>query len=237
MSERDQLARSFGAVAETYERARPLYAAAAIEWIGERLPLHGDVLDLGAGTGKLTRQLAAVAASVVAVEPDEAMLAVLERAVPEARALAGSAEAIPLADGVVDVVAVGQAFHWFDLERALAEMHRVLRPGGGIALLWNQLQWPELDEIVRPLRPSVVDDDARARLYATPFFANFEERAFPHHDRVDADIVVERISSISAVIRAAPEVREEALARVRGLVGKGVVDYPMRTLVTVADRV
>ena len=236
MSERQLLARSFGAVAETYERARPLYAEDALTWIGGRLPLHGDVLDLGAGTGKLTRQLAARAASVVAVEPDDAMRAVLARVVPAATALAGSAEAIPLADGAVDVVAVGQAFHWFDLEPALAEMHRVLRPGGGIALLWNELQWRELDEIVRPLRPRVADEDASARLRATSLFQEFAERSFAHRDRVDADIVVERVSSISAVISAEPDVRADALARVRALVGDGAVDYPMRTLVVAARR-
>jgi len=233
VSERERLARSFGSVAATYERARPLYAADALAWVAERLPLHGDVLDLGAGTGKLTRQLLEVAATVRAVEPDDAMRAVLERVVPSATVLAGSAEAIPLPEGSVDVVTAGQAFHWFDLDRALPEMQRVLRPGGGIALLWNELVWEELDALVRPLRPAPRDEG----LPETPLFSIFEERRFPHRDAVDADTVVERVASISAVITAPADVRDELLRNVRALVGDGVVEYPMRTLVLVAERV
>src|SRR6266852_2460351 len=119
---------SFDSVADRYERARPPYADEALAWIAERLPFE-RVLDLAAGTGKLTRQLVARGADVVAVEPGDAMRAVLERIVPEAHALAGSAEAIPLPDASVDAITVGQAFHWFRVPEALVEMHRVLRPG------------------------------------------------------------------------------------------------------------
>ena len=96
------------------------------------------MLDLAAGTGKLTRVLAEHADDVVAVEPLDGMRRVLERRLPHVRVLAGTAEAIPLADGAVDAVFVAEAFHWFDLPRAVAEIARVLRPGGGLAVLWNR---------------------------------------------------------------------------------------------------
>ena len=228
---------SFGRVVDAYEQTRPQYAADAIAHLAGRLPMR-RVLDLGAGTGKLTRQMVPVAESVVAVEPDDDMRAVLERVLPDVESLAGSAEAIPLPDGSVDVVTVAQAFHWFELEAALAEMHRVLRADGGIALLWNEYDWPELNAIVDRLRTrTAVDDDSYERLRATPRFACFEKQTFPHSDRVDADVVVERISSISAVIAAPAADRRRALDDIRALVGDGPVDFPMLTTVIAADRV
>jgi SAM-dependent methyltransferase len=196
------------------------------------------VLDLGAGTGKLTRQLVPLAETVVAVEPDDDMRAMLVRAVPGVESLAGSAEAIPLPDGSVDAITVAQAFHWFDVEPALAEMHRVLRPGGGFALLWNEWDMPELNEIVDRLRtwPSR-DDEGYERLKATVLFENFEEPTFRHADHVDLDIVLERVSSVSAVINAGPDDRTAALAEVRALIGDGPIAFPMTTLVIAADRV
>jgi ubiquinone/menaquinone biosynthesis C-methylase UbiE len=228
---------SFGRAVDVYERARPQYADGAIAQLASRLPM-GRVLDLGAGTGKLTRQLVPVAESVVAVEPDDDMRAMLERVLPDVESHAGSAEAIPLPDASVDVVTVGQAFHWFDLEAALAEMHRVLRPDGGIALLWNEYDWPELNAIVDRLRTaSAVDDDSYERLLATPLFSRFEKHAFAHADRVDADVIVERISSISTVIAAAAADRSEALQDIRALVGDGVAAFPMLTTMITAQRV
>ena len=236
MSDRDTLRLSFDTVAEVYERSRPQYAPASVDWIAARLPLV-DVLDLGAGTGKFTRQLSAVAAHVIAVEPGDEMRRILERIAPHLDVRAGSAEAIPLADGSVDAVTVAQAFHWFDMDAALAEMHRVLRPGGGIALLWNEWE-NQFDELVEPLRPRPAEGhDPNAQLLATSFFARFEERTFPHEDRVDADLVVERLSSISAVIAASPDERDRVLAQARTLVGDGTIRFEMVTRVIAADRV
>jgi ubiquinone/menaquinone biosynthesis C-methylase UbiE len=129
----------FGTVAGEYELARPDYPAEAVSWLGDQLGIGPgrDVLDLGAGTGKLTRQLAALGANVVAVEPDGEMRVELERGTPGVEALAGSAESIPLRDSTVDAITCAQAFHWFDVDRALPEMWRVLRPAGGIGLIWN----------------------------------------------------------------------------------------------------
>ncbi|HEX5028163.1 MAG TPA: class I SAM-dependent methyltransferase, partial [Gaiellaceae bacterium] len=126
---------AFAEVAQAYERGRPSYPDDAVRWlVGERAC---DVVDLGAGTGKLTRILVAHGHRVVAVEPLDAMRSELEAAVPGAHALAGSAEAIPLEDASADVVTSAQAFHWFDHDAALPEIARVLRPDGRIALVWN----------------------------------------------------------------------------------------------------
>jgi SAM-dependent methyltransferase len=130
-------ARSFGSQAARYDRARPSYPAAALD-----LVLPGDratrrILDVGAGTGKLTAALLGRGAEVVAVEPDPQMLAVLAGRLPQVWAVAGSAERIPLRDGSVDAIVVGQAFHWFQRPDADHELARVLRPGGVIGLLWN----------------------------------------------------------------------------------------------------
>src|SRR4051794_16495074 len=138
-------ARSFDSLAEAYERARPGWPAAAIDALVDRLGLGAGsaVLDLAAGTGKLTRLLVPRFATVIAVEPLDGMRAVLERVVPGARALAGTAEAIPLGDASVDAVVASEAFHWFDPEPAVAEMARVLRPGGGVAALYNRYVQPK----------------------------------------------------------------------------------------------
>ncbi|UPZ33451.1 class I SAM-dependent methyltransferase [Streptomyces sp. LRE541] len=127
---------SFGAAAVAYAEHRPDYARAAVRWA--LAPAAGPrVLDLGAGTGKLTATLLALSADTVAVEPDPAMLAELRRSLPEVRALPGSAEAIPLPDGSVDAVLAGNALHWFDMAVAGPEIARVLVPGGILAGLWN----------------------------------------------------------------------------------------------------
>lgn len=131
----ETLAGSFGRVADVYERARPGYPDEAVRWLAGDVPR--DVVDLGAGTGKLTRSLVARGHRVTAVEPSPEMLAQLEAAVPDATAVRGSAESIPLPDGAADVVTVAQAFHWFDQPVALREIARVLRRGGRIALVWN----------------------------------------------------------------------------------------------------
>lgn len=128
-------ASSFGQAAGTYQRGRPGYPESAVEWLVPRRARR--VLDLGAGTGKLTRLLADAGLKVTAVEPSERMREQLTAAVPRARVLAGSAEQIPLDDGSVDAVVVGQAWHWFDPARAIPEAARVLVPGGTLALAWN----------------------------------------------------------------------------------------------------
>jgi len=136
---RRRRASAFGSAAATYAEHRPDYAEAAIRWalepVGLREPLR--VVDVGAGTGKLTAALARLGAEVTAVEPDPRMLAQLRAELPSVRSVPGSAEQIPLPDGSVDAVVAGQAMHWFDLDRAMPEIARVLVPGGVVAGLWN----------------------------------------------------------------------------------------------------
>jgi len=184
---RAQRARSFGRVAAEYERGRPGYPPEAIEWLLGARPL--EVLDLGAGTGKLTRALLDAGHRVTAVEPLDEMRAILSSRLPTARALAGSAEHLPLADASVDAVAVGSAFHWFDESAALAEIARVLRPRGVLGLLGNAFEvsspWvARVREILGPPAierpghwPSVMDLGER--------FAEIEDREFPHEQRID----------------------------------------------------
>jgi ubiquinone/menaquinone biosynthesis C-methylase UbiE len=241
VSERDRYRLSFGSVAEAYERARPLYSLEALEWLRERLPLR-RVVDVGAGTGKLTRQLAAAGADVVAVEPDGDMRAVFSRVLPEIELLDGSAEELPLRDASVDVAAAAQAFHWFDLERALPELHRVIRPGGGIAVVWNE--WDDDDELMRSLneivkrrRPSaIVASGDEHPLTGSPLFENRELRKFVHMETIDTDTVVERVSSVSAIVNLPPDERERVLGDVRALFGDGPVRFQLVTIAAAADR-
>lgn len=209
-------ARSFDGVAEQYERARPEYADAGVDWFLDRLGLApgSRALDLAAGTGKLTRQLVQRGLDVVAVEPGDEMRAVLERVLPEVEALAGTAEAIPLSDASVDVITVGQAFHWFDREAALAEMARVLRPGGGVALLWNR--WDEedpllshVDRLLREIRAPAARDDA--------FPLEHEHREFRQLRPMTVDAIIEWVGSTSGWVNASREKQRELEAEIRRL--------------------
>jgi SAM-dependent methyltransferase len=230
VSERDRFARSFGPVADAYERNRPLYAEAAVDWIAHRLPLR-DVLDLAAGTGKLTRQLLARGANVVAVEPDPDMRATFRRVVPGVDILDGRAEAIPLADGAVDVVTVGQAFHWFDRDDALGEMHRVTRPGGGFALLWNRWSGDDpilaqLDEVLADRRPSFAREPVEG-----------EVRTFEQRRHMAREEIVGWAESSSAFVNAPRDVQERMRARMHEIVGGPEVEVVVPTIVVVVERV
>ena len=138
-----RFATAFSGAAEEYERGRPGYPGEAIASLAKELGLEpgATVIDLAAGTGKLTRELAGRFECVIAIEPLEEMREQLARIVPGAQALAGSAERMPVGDGCADAVFVAQAFHWFDGPVALAEIARVLRPRGGLALIWNTTPW------------------------------------------------------------------------------------------------
>lgn len=232
--------RPFELVADLYERARPEYPVDAIAWLAEQLDLRQGrtVLDLGAGTGKLTRALVATGADVIAIEPGDAMRAELVRAVPEAQAVRGAAEDIPLPDASLDAITVGQAFHWFRHDEALPELHRVLRPGGGVVLLWNSRdQDSPLQRTVNNLIATLVPPKravafgSSARLAESDLFGTMEERRFTFVHELDADALVERIGSISFVA-AAPEDEQRRVERgLRDLVAAngGVVAFPYVT--------
>ncbi|MFI6983992.1 class I SAM-dependent methyltransferase [Embleya sp. NPDC050154] len=154
-------ARSFGAAADAYERGRPPYPPEAVAWL---VPEDArTVVDLGAGTGKLTRALRAAGREVVAVEPSVGMREQFARVLPDVRVLDGTGESIPLPDSSVDVVVCAQAWHWVDPERAVPEAARVLRPGGRLGLVWNfrdvSVPWvAELDQILRDCAAAPTDD-------------------------------------------------------------------------------
>ena len=213
--------------AELYERGRPSYPRAAVDRMVSRLDLRPGrtLLDLAAGTGKLTRLLVPSGAALIAVEPVLEMRRALEQHVPEAAALAGTAERIPLVDRSVDAVTVGQAFHWFRQEEALREIHRVLRPGGGVALIWNARDerhpvQAALSEVIDPLEadtPRRKQRDWRSLLADSGLFDRCERALFEHEQEVDEQGLVERVTSISFIATARQEVRDEVEERVRSI--------------------
>jgi len=158
-----KLARSFGQIASEYDAVRPDYPPEAVERAVEVLELYPDarVVDLAAGSGTLTRALADRFSRLVAIEPDDEMRAVLARRSPSVEVRAGTAERIPLPDRSADAVFVGDAFHWFDGPAAVAEIVRVLRPTGGVALVWNRW-WEDGDDWTRDFLEPRLPRDARA---------------------------------------------------------------------------
>ncbi|PPK63546.1 class I SAM-dependent methyltransferase [Actinokineospora auranticolor] len=200
-------ARSFGSNAVAYARHRPGYAEDAVEWvIGDR----ARVLDLAAGTGKLTETLLAFGLEVSAVEPDDGMRAELSRLLPDVAALAGTAEQIPFPDASFDAVVTGQAFHWFNNPGALAEIVRVLRPGGVFGALWNyddqSVEW--VAEMVRLSRTSanseqdrqVVDNLDHAHKPRHEALTEPEEHRFPHAQRRTVESMLSTLGTQSSML-------------------------------------
>ena len=240
----DAAARGFSRSADAYERARPDYPPEAVAWLAERLGLRPGrtVVDLAAGTGKLTRALATTGAEVVAVEPLDEMRARIGPAA--AQSLAGTAEAIPLPDASADAVTVAQAFHWFDGPAALAEIHRVLRPGGALALVWNRrpLDDPVHAAIERIIAPHRGDAPAhrsgawRAAFEETTLFGPLEERTFRHSRPHDADALADRVGSTSFVAALDDGPQTDVIAAVRALAAEGPVDVPYVCEALACDR-
>ncbi|WP_042428777.1 class I SAM-dependent methyltransferase [Streptacidiphilus anmyonensis] len=275
-SDSDRLvqANSFGAAAEAYERGRPEYPGAALDWLlavapaertaarttqrsaqqttqrttPQEIPwetvreLPRDVVDLGAGTGKLTRSLCARGLAVAAVEPSEGMREVLAVAVPDARVLSGSAEAIPLADASADVVLAAQAWHWVDTDAAIPEVARVLRPGGTLGLVWNVRD--EREDWVAALSRLLDPDGARATAGEGVNGLDDHPDLFHPVERFDVewsqtltgDQLVDLVASRSYVITMAATEREALLTEVRALLdrhpalaGRERVELPYRT--------
>ncbi|HEY7258984.1 MAG TPA: class I SAM-dependent methyltransferase [Gaiellales bacterium] len=218
----------FGNSADAYERGRPSYPDDAVAYLAAELGLGPAtrILDLAAGTGKLTRLLVEGGAEVVAVEPVTAMRAALEQALPGVVALEGTAESIPLPAGSVDAVTVAQAFHWFDADAAIVEIHRVLRPGGGLGLIWNVMgsdtEWlAALRELVHGIRGSVPAYGVspwQEAFRASSLFRPLTQRTFDLVHELDEDGLIDRIVSTSYVA-ALPDADRARLAdQVRALV-------------------
>ena len=235
--------RSFGGVVDAYDRARPTYPREAAAWLVGDQPT--TVLELGAGTGKLTEVLVALGHDVHATDPDEQMLARLAERLPDVRASVADAEEIPAADGSYDVVVVAQAFHWFDHERALPEIARVLKPGGRLALVWNQRD--EKIPWVRRLGALIGNQDQQEShepLVTSRLFGFVEEAEFRHWQVIDRTSIQELVLSRSNVAVLDEEGRAAKLAEVRAFYddfGRGMdgMQLPLRALcfrATVVDR-
>jgi ubiquinone/menaquinone biosynthesis C-methylase UbiE len=207
-------ARSFGSVAEAYDRGRPAYPAHAVAWLagGEARV----VLELGAGTGKLTRELVDQGHAVFATDPDEAMLSVLRERVPEVSAKVATAEEIPANDRSVDAVVVAQAFHWFDHEVALPEIARVLKPGGHVALVWNSRdeRIPWVRRMGAILGRQDLDTSSAERLVHSDLFGFMEETAFKHWQEIDRETILDMARSRSSFAVMDESERESHLAEV-----------------------
>jgi SAM-dependent methyltransferase len=216
----EDLARSFDAAAQVYARGRPGYPAEALNWL---LPAGArQVLDLGAGTGKLTAQLVDRGLEVTAVEPSDRMRAELEAELGDrVRALPGRAEEIPLPDRSVDAVLVAQAWHWVDPVRAVPEVARVLRPGGRLGLLWNRrddrVAWvAALSEILTVPDPGARADAASPGI-GSPFGPVQRHLTEGWTDTLTPQKLVDLAACRSYVITLDEKPREALLDRVRAL--------------------
>lgn len=223
----------FGAYAEAYDRARPTFPPDAAAWIcgldpagvgGGGADVGLDVVELGAGTGKLTRVLVEAGHNVTAVEPSPGMLEVLGPSVPAARAVAGSAEEIPAPASSADAVVAAQAFHWFDLPRALPEIKRVLRPGGTLGVVWNMFD-DTVDWVDRmctlALSEARYAPDEPFEYDLAPWFPQPEQTAFRHTMPVTSDDLVALAASFSVVALLDEPERERVLSEIAELVPEG----------------
>ncbi|MDQ2958866.1 MAG: class I SAM-dependent methyltransferase [Actinomycetota bacterium] len=234
------LARSFGAEAARYALVRPSYPAEAIDFALENIEQPQRILDLGAGTGKLTRSLVGRARELVAVEPDPAMRAVLADYVPQAQALDGSAERIPLPDGSVDAVLAGQAFHWFARPDTDRELARVLRPGGVVGLIWNYPD-PSVSWVPKIYQATRDRDSHRSaefvQLDAELFTDPQENLSSWQHELPGPDGLIDLVHTWSWVITRTAAERAAIDRRLRVLVSQyaelqgPVVQFPQRTTV------
>ncbi|QLE70265.1 class I SAM-dependent methyltransferase [Streptomyces rectiverticillatus] len=242
-------ASSFGAVAVAYAEHRPDYAQAAVRWALEPVP-GPRVLDLGAGTGKLTTTLVALGAEVIAVEPDPDMLTELRRSLPAVRALPGRAEAIPLPDASVDAVLAGNAMHWFDMAVAGPEIARVLAPGGVLVGLWNLMD-DQVEWVARLARVSgnaaigprdtpagwraATADMHLPKTVAAARFGSPEQTEFPHGQPRTADSLVATIATRAGVLVMPGQEQEATLGRIRAFLAsepeaaRGEFTLPMLT--------
>jgi ubiquinone/menaquinone biosynthesis C-methylase UbiE len=233
--DRVEQARSFDRAAEEYERTRPDYPDAVLGV----LPIgpEATVVDVGAGTGKLTRVLARHYARVLAVEPLDGMRAILEQVVPTAESYAGSAEKLPLPDASVDGAFAAQAFHWFANDEAVAEFARVLRPGGVLALIWNEGDdaridpRPEayrayLEELHAPSLAAVRAGPPFRDLFARGPFGAVAEAAFPHDHVLDRSGMLDNVRSMSWIASKPTAEQEVVIARLGELVPEGTYAIP-----------
>ena len=214
-------ATSFGQQAGAYDRGRPEYPAEAVEWmLGTAGP---DVLDVGAGTGKLTRAVLATGRTVTAVDPDAVMLAELTAREPRVSTLVGSAEKLPVADASADAVVFGQAWHWVDVPTASREAGRVLRPGGVLGLIWNirdtREPWvAELSDMMEASSSETLILGVGPRVEAP--FEGLETQAFAWTRTLSGEQLAQLATSRSTMIAASAAERAAVLAEINELAGR-----------------
>ena len=210
----ERWARSFGAVAAAYHRGRPSYPADSVRWLVGRDA--ASVLEVGAGTGKLTAELIAQGHDVLATEPDEDMLAVLRASLPAARTAVATAEELPAGDRSVDVVIAAQAFHWFDHDTALPEIARVLKPGGVLAIAWNyrddKIPWVRrLGDLIGTQEQL---SDPIEMIAGSGLFERAEAKQFKHWQDINRDSVVDLVVSRSNISTLPEDERAAKVAEV-----------------------
>lgn len=243
----DVAARGYQSSVERYARGRPGYPDDAVAYLIAELGISAgrDVVELGAGTGKFTSLIVPRGARIVAVEPVSSMREELARTCPTVAIHDGTAEDVPLPDGSVDAVVAAQSFHWFDGDRALAEAHRVLRPGGRLGLLWNvrdeASDWAErltaiFDRLSGPDTPRYRDKRWRAAFDRTDLFGPLHHQVSYHIHELTRDAFLDRVLSVSYVARANGHERERVIREVTDLLetdpelaGRDVVVMPYRT--------
>ena len=218
----------YGHGAETYARGRPDFPSQSLDWLKDDLHLGPGkrALEIGAGTGKFTKLLVKTGADIVAIEPVVAMLEQLNASQPHVRTLCATAQNLPLSDATMDAVICAQAFHWFATANALAEMRRVLKPGGMLGLIWNvrdqSVGWlAELTRIMEPYEDNAprYDGGEWKRSFPARGFDELRERRFLHqHMGSPEQVIVDRVASVSFIAALDEGRREKVLAEVRALI-------------------
>ncbi|MGB9184092.1 MAG: class I SAM-dependent methyltransferase [Solirubrobacteraceae bacterium] len=256
MSERihTTAAAGFARAGADYERGRPGYPPAAVSHLARSVGVEpgARVLDLAAGTGKLTRALANSGAELIAVEPVAEMREQFERSLPGVRVLVGTAEHIPLPDSELDAVVVAQAFHWFDARAAAAEIHRVLRPGGGLGVIWNAWDESKVPWVARVQAlvhehigsaPQHATSHWPQELEATGLFTPLHQETFAHVVTGDLDNLLARVASVSYISALPDNSRAQVLDSIAEIVahdpetaGRDQIAMPYTTHVVACHR-